>query len=45
MNQGEYTKAMKAYKDIQKLPAKGKDLEKVKGMNEASQRVLVQPQV
>ena len=24
-NQGEYTKGMKAYKDIQKLPQKGKD--------------------
>ena len=43
MNQGEYTKAMKAYKDIQKLPAKGKDLEKVKGMNEAAQQFLSDP--
>lgn len=43
MNQGEYTKGMKAYKDIQKLPAKGKDLEKVKGMNEAAQQFLADP--
>jgi hypothetical protein len=43
MNQGEYTKGMKAYRDIQKLPAKGKDLEKVKGMNEAAQQFLSDP--
>ena len=38
--QGEYTKGMQSYKDIQKLPAKGKDLEKVKGMNEAAQQFV-----
>ena len=42
-NQGEYTKGMKAYKDIQKLPQKGKDLEKVKAMNEASREFLANP--
>ena len=42
-NQGEYTKGMKAYKDIQKLPQKGKDLEKVKAMNEASREFLSNP--
>ena len=41
--QGEYTKGMKAYKDIQKLPQKGKDIEKVKAMNEASQQFLSDP--
>ena len=34
---------MKAYKDIQKLPQKGKDLEKVKAMNEASREFLSNP--
>lgn len=38
--QGEYTKGMKAYRDIQKIPAKGKDLEKVKGMNEAAKQFV-----
>ena len=38
--QGEYTKGMKAYKDIQKLPQKGKDIEKVKGMNEAAKQFV-----
>ena len=43
MNQGEYTKGLRAYKDIQRIPAKGKDLEKVKKMNEVVQEFISDP--
>ena len=41
--QGEYTKALKAYKDVQKIPAKGKDIEKVKRMNEVAKDFITDP--